>query len=386
MRPDTEVVLVFLAVGAGVAAVASLGVEVSEPEWEFQVLDNNTVGFTQVESGEDVHVVARTDQGLEHFTRSRSLLPVGPRPEFKNRLITEGGSSGSYASLEMVSGTPMVGFQYAEIGAERVKLGSWNGSAWRTDTVPGERGLNVGMGTELAALDGEPVLFYTGNGNEGLRVAERTDSNWTKRSLEPNAGVFTDAERCGESVSAVYSSRDSYEVSLGRLSKDSWNSRSINTTATSLDLATGEGCRAFIAAHSGSRNEVFVWNDSKHGIDTSVFSRTSADFGGGDVHTLYGRDGSGIYFGSGQGDQSIIYQAPGEYNDLEVQNGNRYAAFTNESKLVFGEYNTRLPETKRNLLSALRAVLLVVVVLASGAGLRQLSPFRRLREKPGSEA
>lgn len=375
MRANSEAVFLFLAVAAGVAVASSLAIEVPEPEWHFEVLDNDTVSFTEVEVGDRVHVVARTEQGLEHFTKPKPLLRPDTKLQFRNQFIAEGGSNGNYASLEMISGTPMVGFQYEQINGERVRLAEWNGTAWEVSTVPGERGLNVGMGTELASLQGDPVLFYTGNGERNLRIARRLDSNWTKRYLEPDTGVFTDAEKCGDSVRVVYSSRDNYEASLGRLSEGSWNSRRLNTTATSLDLATNKDCQTFVAAHSGRENEVFIWNGSKHRIDTSVFSRTSAEFGNGNPYTLYGKDGSGVYVGNGR-NQSTIYRAAGEHNDLEVQNGNRYVAFTNESKLVYGEYNTLVPERAETVLLAARSVLSLVALLALLVALWRSPRFR----------
>jgi hypothetical protein len=230
-------------------------------------------------------------------------------------------------------------------------------------------------------LRGNPVLFYTGNGDESLRVAEREGSNWTKRVLEPSAGGFTDAERCGASVKAVYASRNQYNASIGTLSEDSWESRSINTTATSLDLATDSDCQAFIAAHSGSDNEVFVWNGSKHRIDTSIISRTSADFSKGRPHTLYGKSDSGVHIGNGGNEHSVIYRAPGDYNDLEVKDGNRYATFTNESRLVYAEYNTQLPERREKALLTVRTALSLIALLALIAALLRSSRFReRLNE------
>jgi hypothetical protein len=376
MKPVIQAVLLALAILAGLVVAGSFSIQVSEPGWSFQVLDNDTVGFTEVEVGDRVHVVARTEQGLKHFSKPRTLLSLSSESQWESRFIAEGSSTGSYASLELISGTPMVGFQYADVGGERVRLGVWNGTAWRVDTVPGESGLNVGMGTELASLRGSPVLFYTGNGEESLRAAERRGSNWTKRVLEPNVGVFTEAEKCGSSVRAVYASRDQYNVSIGRLSEDSWESRGINTTATSLALATDRDCQAFIGAHSGSDNEVFVWNGSKRRIDTSILSRISADFDSGIPYTLYGKSDSGVHIGNGGNKHSIIYRAPGDYNDLEVKDGNRYATFTNESELVYAEYNTQLPERRQEALLAVRAVLSLIALLALLAVLLMSSRFR----------
>jgi hypothetical protein len=364
-RVPTVLILAALFLAALSLLAASFSVEVGGAEWETAVLANDTVGFAQVAAGKQVHVVARTESGLEHWTREGALRELGLRSDFKAREISDRESAGSYASLETVSGVPMVAYQYAEVGSERVRLAEWNGSDWSISSVTGERGLNAGMHTELSSVAGKPVVLYTDDADEDLTAATKTESGWSKRDLESGSGAFTDAESCGDTAKLAYSTRGNYTVRIGTLSQESWSSRTLNLSATSLDLAVGNGCSVFLAGYSGDRNNVFVWNGSTTRVDGSLFSRVSAGYTDTDFQVLYGEKNSGVRIGSPSSGYTKLGGSRAQYNDVAFQNGNRYAAYTNGSELVFAEHNTEIPENRGLVLKVIRALLAAAAILAA---------------------
>lgn len=358
----------------------SLTAEVEQPHWEKQKLANSSIGFVELEAaGNSVHVAHRNN-GVEYFRKQKGLFNRMTGNEWEQEKVDERKKAGSYISMDMIRGNPVIAYQYADIGEEEVKLAERGEANWTvSDNLAENAGLNVGMHSEVIGYRDSPLVFYTDDREEELTLAEAGEEI-ERQVVETATGLATDAETCREKVYVAYADRGSNQLNLGKYD-GSWSSRKLNETATAIDLEFRESCEPLIVYHSDADDMVKTWSrEETRQLEKSQFTRISADVDDG-LELLYTRRNVGLrHQVVGQNDSLLEKNRDsGSYHDLELEDGNRYAAYTNGSELVYAEYNTSRPEMERNVLKGVQALSGLFLILGSFAAYRrELLPFEKL--------
>ncbi|MFB6213533.1 MAG: hypothetical protein ABEJ07_03155 [Candidatus Nanohaloarchaea archaeon] len=347
---------------------ATFAIDIQQTGWEKQVLDKDVTGFLDVEAGNGkVHLVFRDAGGLKYISgRKSGLLETVAGRNWRRETVAQGEHTGSYASLEIISGKPMVAYQYAQVGSERAMLATRENGNWSRETVSEQEGLNVGMYSELVSYRGSPAVLYTDDFEESLMLATRAGDGWNRESLESDAGLLTDAEFCGGEVKAAFTNRTTNRLMLGSYD-GTWSSERLNVTATSLDLSMQQGCDPFVLMHSDSEDAVLAYDSGAlNKIGSSQFSRVSSDISG-DTHVAFNQRGQGLRYGVyGNGSYPVIAggRNTGGYNDLEVDGSSKYVVYTNGTDLVYAEYTPMESRLARTAVDMAKVIGLSLLLLA----------------------
>src|SRR5262245_35966090 len=102
-----------------------------------------------------------------------------PAPGWSTQTVDAAGSDGAFHSLAFspLTGFPVIGYTGNVNHNGAVKLATWNGASWTTQTVESSRSVSTGPMSLAFDPAGNPALSYGG------KLARWTGSSWSIQTV-----------------------------------------------------------------------------------------------------------------------------------------------------------------------------------------------------------
>lgn len=234
-------------------------------KWEFEVLDEEEVGYLSAAQDEVGYpsVAYRTSVGIK-FTRwdgvswnTEVAVPIG-----------ESDYRGPFLAYSPLDGYPS--FIFYDTGTKELKFAKWDGSQWQIETVD-DTSEALGAGPHTYDRNGNPIVsyLYFDGARIGLRFARRNDSGWIKEVVDGSVGLYGGDNslkvdpQTGEETIAYTTSSIQLRFARRDGATGTWQSEIVDQRGRSPILVYGPSGPSIIYASSdgGDYTIKFAWWD-----------------------------------------------------------------------------------------------------------------------------